>query len=157
MMNFVTRAKAIADVIYPDATTFNGDLGDDGSVAGGSPQVTFCDGDCQFGGNGHGAGLLIVTGRLDWNARRKFRGLILVVGDGELNIAGNGGGGKGILGGLFVSKITGAPGSYTFADPLVTIGGQMHFYFQGSGVRMAYSLLPYRLLGWREVTPELEP
>ena len=156
IMNFLQKVKPFADVIYPDGTNYNGDLGDDGSVAGGSPQITYCEGDCSLGGSGHGAGLLIVRGRLDYGGARGYRGLILVLGDGELKSSGSR---TGVLGGIYVAKIVGPDGggNYSFGIPQFSFNGRTNLYYQGSGMALGYSLTPIKTIAWREISPELEP
>ncbi|MDA2934745.1 hypothetical protein MYX82_10440 [Acidobacteria bacterium AH-259-D05] len=156
IMNFVLRVKTVADVVLANRENYNQDLGDDGSVGSGSPQITYCVGDCSIGGTGHGAGLLIVRGELEFAGNRSHRGLVLVVGEGEFSTRGSN---SGILGGLFVAKIIGpdAGGNYSYGDPKFTLNGTTKIYYQGSGIRLGYSLLPMKNIVWREITPEIEP
>ncbi|HVF56151.1 MAG TPA: pilus assembly PilX N-terminal domain-containing protein [Pyrinomonadaceae bacterium] len=63
------------------------------------PEMTFVDGNCELDG---GAGLLIVTGTLTIRGNRDFKGLILVLGDG--NVQRNGGGNGKIEGAWYVAR-----------------------------------------------------
>jgi hypothetical protein len=62
-----------------------------GSVFGtdASPRITYINGDATVGS---GAGVLVVTGTLTFNGDANFDGLILVIGQGIMNVHGGGGG-----------------------------------------------------------------
>jgi hypothetical protein len=64
-----------------------------------NPQLTFIDGDVDLPG---GAGLLVVTGKLTMSGNPSFNGLILVLGEGNLERDGAGNGT--ILGAIVVAK-----------------------------------------------------
>lgn len=65
------------------------------------PVTTFVDGDCVLPPAG-GAGLLVVTGTLTANGNAPYKGLILVLGGGQ--IVRNGGGNGDSLGSLIVAR-----------------------------------------------------
>jgi hypothetical protein len=54
-----------------------------------SPRITYINGDATVSG---GAGVLVVTGTLTFNGNTNFDGLILVIGQGIMNVHGGGGG-----------------------------------------------------------------
>lgn len=54
-----------------------------------APKITFINGDATVAG---GAGVLVVTGTLTFNGNTNFDGLILVIGQGIMNVKGGGGG-----------------------------------------------------------------
>jgi hypothetical protein len=54
-----------------------------------SPRITYINGDATVSG---GAGVLVVTGTLTFNGNTNFDGLILVIGQGIMNVKGGGGG-----------------------------------------------------------------
>ena len=54
-----------------------------------APKITFINGDATLSG---GAGVLVVTGTLTFNGNTNFDGLILVIGQGIMNVQGGGGG-----------------------------------------------------------------
>jgi hypothetical protein len=56
-----------------------------------TPQITFVNGDFNFGSNS-GAGVLVVTGTLNMDGSANFNGLILVIGQGSISVGGGGGG-----------------------------------------------------------------
>ena len=54
-----------------------------------APKITYINGDATLAG---GAGVLVVTGTLTFNGNTNFDGLILVIGQGIMNVHGGGGG-----------------------------------------------------------------
>ena len=64
-----------------------------------NPMLTFIDGDVDLPG---GAGLLIVTGKLTMSGNPSFKGLILVLGEGDMER--DGGGSGNIFGAIVVAK-----------------------------------------------------
>ena len=149
--NLVEGLVQFADITLPDGTNYNNDLGDETN-----PLITYCEGDCTVGGGNSGAGLLIVKGRLDFNANFAYRGLLLVVGDGVFDQTGAAN--AAILGGVFVANtIDNGDGTWSYGQPSLTIAGNSDMYYQKSGVRLAYGLIPMKQLGWRQISSELEP
>lgn len=106
---------------YPDLGSANGPNNDRyfpagttpgtfGSVT--NPLMTFVDGDCALPPAG-GAGLLVVTGLLDMRGSADFKGLILVLGTGQ--VLRNGGGSDTTLGAMDIAAF-GATGDFTQAS-----------------------------------------
>ena len=151
LMGFISKTSAVADLKLPDGTNHAGEnIGTDAA-----PQITCCEGDCRLGGNASGAGILIVRGRLRFQAAFAYHGLILVVGEGDFDMSGLN---VGILGGLFVAKtIDNGDGTWSYGTPSFTVAGNSNFYYQSSGIGMGFGLLPLKKITWREVFPELEP
>jgi hypothetical protein len=56
-----------------------------------NPQITFVNGDFNFGSNS-GAGVLVVTGSLNITGNASFAGLVLVIGQGIMSVQGGGNG-----------------------------------------------------------------
>ena len=54
-----------------------------------APKITYITGDATLSG---GAGVIVVTGTLTFNGNTNFDGLILVIGQGIMNVKGGGGG-----------------------------------------------------------------
>jgi len=75
-------------------TSFSGYAG-----SSAAPQFTFVNGNCTLDG---GAGLLLVTGKLTINGTPNFDGIILVLGDG--NVERDGAGNGNLLGTIYVAK-----------------------------------------------------
>lgn len=150
---FIQRVASVADLTYPGGTSLSGSgikLGTDDA-----PKITYVNGDLKVSGNGSGAGILVVTGKLDYNGAFHYNGVILVVGQGEVEL---GGANKSIVGGLYVAKLVEeADGRHSFGTPSFTLSGNSNFYFRSASVRMGLSLLPMKTLLWREITPEIEP
>jgi hypothetical protein len=153
MATFIERVSAAADVVYQDGETLSG-----GSVVLGTednPQITVGLGDLALAGNGTGSGILIVKGHLEYSGAFDFNGLILVVGDGSVNISGAN---KSIIGGMYLAQLLeDGNGNHTFGTPAFTLSGRTNFYFRGDSIRLAMNLLPFRKLAWREITQEMMP
>ena len=148
IMNLIDGISAFADTTIPDGSSHSGDMGDDDH-----PEITYCPGDCTING-GSGAGMLLVQGRLDMTGNFDYRGLILVVGDGEFDESGT----VEILGGIFVAKtIDNLDGTWSYGEPRFTLGGNSSLYYQSSGIRLAYGVIPMKQLGWRQISSEIEP
>ena len=146
--NFIDSIIGFADTTIPDGSSHSGNMGDEDN-----PEITYCPGDCTITG-GSGAGMLIVQGRLDLNGNFDYRGLILVVGDGEFDESGT----VDILGGIFVAKtIDNGDGTWSYGEPRFTLGGTSSLYYQTSGIRLAYGMIPMKQLGWRQISSEIEP
>jgi hypothetical protein len=148
---FIARISAAADVVYPAGTTLSGggiELGTEDD-----PLIVLAEGDLDLAGNGSGAGLLIVKGTLNYSGAFNYDGLILVVGDGDIDVSGAN---KSIIGGVFLARLEhDADGNPVYGSPTFTLGGSSNFYFRGDSIRMALNLLPPKRLGWREITPEI--
>ncbi len=146
--NFIDSIIGFADTTIPDGSSHSGNMGDEDN-----PEITYCPGDCTITG-GSGAGMLIVQGRLDLSGNFDYRGLILVVGDGEFDESGT----VEILGGIFVAKtIDNLDGTWSYGEPRFTLGGNSSLYYQTSGIRLAYGMIPMKQLGWRQISSEIEP
>ena len=149
VMNFIDGIIGFADTTIPDGSNYTGDMGDEDN-----PQITHCPGDCTINGASSGAGMLIVQGRLDLSGNLDYRGLILVVGDGEFEESGT----VEILGGIFVAKtIDDLDGTWSYGEPRFTLGGNSSLYYQTSGILLAYWVIPMKQLGWRQISSEIEP
>lgn len=150
IMNFIDRLAPIADITIPHLASNSVDLGDDAN-----PIISCCPGDCTLGAGSSGAGLLIVKGRLDFNATFAYRGLILIVGDGEFNPSGAN---VGLLGGLFVANtIDNGDGTWSYGESKFTIAGNSNFYYQYSGIEKGVAEIPMKQSSWREITRQIEP
>lgn len=151
MVDFVNQMAAVADNVVADGATLGSvSLGTDGS-----PEITYCVGDCTLNAS-TGTGLLIVRGKLQVTGGFAYRGLVLVVGDGEFQ-AGGLGGASGIMGGLFVAGVNLVSGSWVYDDPKFTLDGTLNLYYQLSGIQLAFYSLPFKTVSWREINPEIEP
>lgn len=109
-----------------------------GTVA--DPQITYVEGNADFGGNISGAGILVVNGNLAWNGTPNFQGLILVLG-GDLHIDGGGSGGN-HAGSVVLLDALGAVGEEfgeaTFDN---TGGGNAEYNFSCDALWAAHDLL----------------
>jgi hypothetical protein len=83
--------------------------------------ITFCEGDCRVG---DGGGILVVTGKLTNTGNFRFRGLIIVVGEGGWARTGGGQGAE-VAGNVVIAPYIRADGttSSTFLPPSYTLTG----------------------------------
>lgn len=109
-----------------------------------SPQFTFVNGNCTLDG---GAGLLLVTGKLTLNGNPNFDGIILALGDGNVERTGAGNGN--ILGTIYVARFARSwPASengqpHPFLAPTFTTAGSgvAELRYDSSRVRQAEDVL----------------
>ena len=109
-----------------------------------APKMTFVNGDCNLDG---GAGLLLVTGKLTMNGNPNFDGIILVLGDGNVDRDGSGNGNT--LGTMYVARFARSwPSSengnpHPFLAPTFTTNGAgtMNLRYDSPRVRMAENVL----------------
>lgn len=108
-----------------------------------APQFTFVNGDTTL--KSDGAGLLVVTGELTLQANFKFKGLILVLGGGTLNIKG----GKGSVEGGFVVAKYNSTGDFLAPSIKISAG---EFDFKSNAEQSAFALntVNMRVLAVRE-------
>jgi hypothetical protein len=96
------------DRYFPSGTAPS-DFGANNPTATPNGLFTFVDGDAALKCPAGGAGLLVVTGTLDMKGCAEFKGLMLVLGKGE--VLRNGGGNGTTLGSIVVAKF-GATGNF---------------------------------------------
>lgn len=153
LVNFANAIAGVADYTYPDGTTLSGENIVLGTPE--SPKVTVALGDLDLNGTGVGAGIMIVRGTLDVGGSFTYDGVILILGEGQLRLQGAN---KSFFGGIYIVNVTkNANGTATFGLPGIQMGGNSNFYMKSDSIAMGYSLLPMRVLSWREITPEIEP
>jgi hypothetical protein len=124
---------------------------DFGSVI--EPKFSFVDGDVSFNGSDHGAGLLIVTGNYSQGGSASYSGIVLALGEGNVDRNGT----PGIEGALVVAKFqhdwNSTSKSYTgtskFLSPSVTSsgGGNSLVGYNSEWVRKAMEALGNHVLG----------
>jgi hypothetical protein len=94
-----------------------------------------------------GAGLLVVTGTLDMRGSAEFKGLILVLGQGE--VLRNGGGGGTTLGSLVIAKF-GATGDFLAPSFDSNGSGTSDVKYDSKWVENALTRLGPRVVGVSE-------
>lgn len=152
MANFINTIKGVADIKYAGDTSLSGSGISLGTVA--SPKITVVNGDLSIGGGGSGAGILVVTGKLDYSGSFDFEGVVLVIGEGEVDMSGAN---KALIGGMMVAQLTQVGGNWVYGPPKFTLGGNSNFYYKSDSIRMGMSLMPMQTLSWREITGESDP
>ncbi len=149
LMSFVNQLAAFANNNLPGGTYNNVTWGTTAS-----PEITFIDGDARLGGNGSGAGLMVVRGTLDYNGAFTYVGLVFVLG-GDMQMSGAN---KNLIGGTFAAYIIdNGDGTYDYGIPEIRFNGNSNFLYSAQAISLATDLLPMRVLNWRESTRELEP
>jgi hypothetical protein len=118
-----------------------------------APKFTFVDGNASVS---DGAGLLIVTGTLTMGGNASFNGVILVLGEGNLDR--NGGGNGDVLGAIVVAKFarTWPSSENNIAHPFLAPsyntsgGGNSTVQYSSSAVNTAMNTMGNRVLGVSE-------
>jgi hypothetical protein len=153
MASFVNKVGAVADYKYAPGTHLSGNNIVLGTVE--APKVTVATGDFTLSGGGSGAGIMVVRGTFNYSGAFHYKGIILVIGEGNMVV---GGANKSVIGGVYLAKIVDqGNGQYTFGAPTFSLSGNSNFYLKKSYIRLGISLLPLKVLSWREITPEIEP
>ena len=157
---------------FVDPTTIDfGFCAADGSVT--EPKITVIDGDMTINGTLSGCGVLLVTGELSTAGNvPKWNGVILLIGEGQLNI---GGGGAGYIdGSLLMARIycdeddrPGRPNADTKCNgafPAAPFepdrsrlrfsgGGSLQFRYNSFWISKVANSSPYGILAFRELAP----
>ena len=121
-----SKAQSIGRYFDPatGSTTINDSLN--------APQFTFVDGDATLTS---GSGFLVVTGKLTMRGNTDFKGIILVLGQGELER--NGGGNGEILGGITIAKFGRTSGDFLAPTFHTDGGGNSNVQYDSGSVRNA--------------------
>ncbi len=118
------------------------------------PRVTYVNGNLNMQGNISGGGLLVVTGQLSGGGSCIWNGLILVIGQGNLDMSGWN---LGVHGGMFVTKLINNGGTIEFGTPLITISGNSNIVIHSDSIRMGMRLIAAEQLGYREIHGMIDP
>jgi hypothetical protein len=118
--------------------TVNGHSSPCGPPAGGlgtiaNPQITFVNGDFNMG-NASGVGVLVVTGDLNVTGNGQFTGLVLIVGQGIMNV--NGGGNGTFYGSVFIANTNSHTSPFS---QLATVGQPLLNWNGGGGNGIYYN------------------
>ncbi len=154
LLRFTQYLAAAADNLFETDAHLSGSdavLGDPDN-----PEITVAMGDLTLSGGGSGAGFMVVRGRFEVGGAFQYNGIVLVVGEGEIDLHGAN---KDLFGGVYVARIEGPDedGNYTFGVPTIEVQGNSNFYFDSDDLNMAINQLPLKTLSLREITPDIEP
>jgi hypothetical protein len=123
-----------------------------GSTA--NPQITVVNGDLTLAGGNTGYGILVVTGTLSFSGLSGWRGIVLVIGQG--NMVENGGGSGEYDGALLIAKTLDAAGRPLAAlgTPILNWngGGGNGVYFDSCWINNANPPQNYKVLSFREIS-----
>ena len=97
-----------------------------------SSMFTFVDGDCTLTS---GAGVLVVTGTLTLRGNTDFKGIILVLGKGE--VIRDGGGTGEILGGITIAAFNRSAGGFTAPAFHTNGGGNSNIQYDSAALNTA--------------------
>ena len=114
-----------------------------------NPLIVLVRGDLTAPDGLSGAGVLIVTGKLECAGTLDYRGLVLVLGAGELSLSADG---PGIAGGVVTAVLADSGGGAAFGTPYINIGGFTRITADKELVRMALRLFPVEQISFREIT-----
>ena len=115
-----------------------------------APKITYINGDATLSG---GAGVLVVTGTLTFNGNTNFDGLILVIGQGIMNVQGGGGGQ--VNGEVLIANTNSRTAPYgqlaTLGPPLLNWSGGGSNFIQYNSCWAAFGeSIQYQLIASRE-------
>ncbi len=123
------------------------------AAPGQDPRVTYVDGDLFLDGSLEGAGLLVVTGKVVMTGHFNFKGLLLIVGAGELIC----GGWATVTGAVLAANLSESNGALGWGTVRLTIGESSRLAFNRELVRMAVRVIPPSQIGFREITSIIDP
>ena len=146
--------QLVANITAGADQTFGGNPTNVALGTDANPKVTVVNGDFDMG-NGHGAGLLMVTGSFKTNVNPDFNGIILVIGKGAVEMKGGGDGA--FNGGMLVANLYDssnsplgddkAPGTPSFNWDG---GGNFNFNYSSCWINNLAARLPYKIIASRE-------
>jgi hypothetical protein len=152
------RAPKLADTYFRGDQTWSGanapyigayDDTKPSNAPGQDPKITVVDGDLNITGGVSGGGILIVTGDFFCSGPFTFKGLVLVVGSGNLDLEDSG---EGISGEVLVASLIKQGENVVFGTPGITIGGNSRLVTNRNSVKAALGLLPVTQISFREIT-----
>ena len=114
-----------------------------------NPLIVLVKGDLTAPDGLSGAGVLIVSGKLECAGTLDYRGLVLVLGTGEMVLATDG---PGIAGGVVTAGLVDSGEGVAFGTPYIYIGGFTRITADKELVRMALRLFPVEQISFREIT-----
>ena len=124
------------------------------TMSASNPMVVVVQGDFNLHGYGTGYGLLLVTGKLDYDPDASWKGIILVIGKGTFNSTMRGTGE--LDGAVFIANTRDAAG-----NPLSNLGpasfkqtgggSGIHYSSKWVSATQALVQVPYQVLSFREI------
>jgi len=119
-----------------------------------NPVIVVVNGDFNLHGYGTGYGLLLVTGKLDYDPDASWNGVILVIGKGVFTSTKMG---LGVIkGGVFVAQTLDSSG-HLLPDPnlgnasFTQTGGGCGIQYSSNWVKQIQGLMTYQVLSFREI------
>jgi Tfp pilus assembly protein PilX len=112
------------------------------------PKVVFITGDADFSASDSGAGILVVTGKLTLRGAFSYSGLIMAVGNGEIERSGGGGGT--ILGSIILANLTGSPAIFGTANFHTSGGGNSTIQYDAGALSNSLGRMPFVKKSWKQ-------
>jgi len=145
--NLVLTLTALADQVLTGPVS-NPNLG-----TAANPLITVVNGDLDRSAVTNGYGILVVTGTYTAAGNSSFNGILLVIGQGIMNVFGGGNGSYN--GAVVVSKIK-DPSGTLLSTPGVPVvnwagGGGNGIYYNSSLINLMSNLFPYKVSAFREI------
>ena len=141
-------------VLNPPSGTAADQTGLPRAMSAQNPMVVVVNGDFNLHGRGTGYGLLLVTGKLDYDPDASWNGVILVIGRGIFTSTKLG---VGVISGtVFVAQTRDSYG-YLLTDPslmhssFTQTGGGNGIHYNSNSVKATQALMPYQVLSFREI------
>lgn len=119
------------------------------------PKTTYINGDLEVSGNMSGAGLLVITGKFYGSGTFNWTGLILVIGEGNVDFSGLN---IGVTGGMYVANLEkDSNGVPQWGTTRFTMSGNSDFIINSASLVMATQTIPDKQLSYREVNSIMDP
>ena len=118
-----------------------------------NPMIVVVNGDFNLHGYGTGYGLLLVTGKLDYDPDASWNGVILVIGKGVFTSSKAGVGV--IKGAVFVAQTLDSSGNVLpdlGSGSFTQTGGGCGIQYSSSWVKRTQALMTYQVLSFREIS-----
>jgi hypothetical protein len=155
-MQTVAGLEGLMSTIKDNATyVFNGNQSSLPAAALGTasaPTITYVDGDLSVG-PGTGYGILVVRGTFNASGNTGWRGIVLVVGKGDMTVSG--GGNNEFDGAVFLANTLDDQGRQlpSLGDTILNWagGGGNGIYYSSGCVNWALNSTNYRVLSFREI------
>jgi hypothetical protein len=122
------------------------------AMSASNPMVIVVNGDFNLHGYVTGYGILVVTGKLDYDPDASWKGIILVVGRGSFNSTMRGTGE--LDGAVFIANTRDAAGNLLSSlgpASFKQTGGGSGIHYSSKWVGASQALIPYQILSFREI------
>ena len=95
-----------------------------------------------------------MRGKFTANGAFEFNGIVLVIGEGDVDAGGLN---RGVFGGMYVVNVDTSGGTPIFGIPKFSFSGNSNIYHNSSAISMGVGLIPVSQIGWRQITSAMDP